>query len=82
MVNSATKEEIKPNASYSVGEVANLLDLHPETVRNKATAMNAKKIGKAWRFLGENVLRYLGSATYNEPDYPTNPSSEGAAVEK
>lgn len=59
------KGEIKPFKAYSTSQVSQLLGIHPIKARNLATEMKAKRVGKEYLFLGENILQYLGSATFS-----------------
>lgn len=54
-------EEIIPYATYGVDEVAKILNTHPNTIRNLKANLRAKRVGKGYRILGENVLIFMGS---------------------
>ena len=66
-------KQITPNQAYSVTETAGLIGMHPMSLRRKLSQQNDPfitkaqpvKIGKEWRFMGENILRALGSVSYN-----------------
>lgn len=66
---------IEPQRAYSLEETADLLSMHPAALRRKLSAKNRtkdefiiksnpQKIGKEWRFMGENLLKALGSHSY------------------
>lgn len=66
---------INPWQAYSVGETAELIGMNPVSIRRKLQESNRdsdpfiqranpQKIGKEWRFMGENLLRALGSVSY------------------
>ena len=55
------KTEIKPRASYNVNEVAKLLNVHPETIRERHLELGGRRLGNGFKFLGENLLSYMGS---------------------
>lgn len=77
----ANPREIKPFASYTTEEVAKLLDVNPQAIRENKEALGAKKIGKGYRFLGENLLTFMGSPTISQmqPNY-SSPSNFGAVT--
>ena len=54
--------EIKPFSAYHTEQVSELFGVHPLKVRSLAVDLKGVKIGKNYTFLGENLLRYLGSA--------------------
>jgi len=51
--------EIQPYAYYTVEEAARLLKVSPRTIRNLITQgrLNAVRIGRQWRLLGQELLR-------------------------
>lgn len=64
-------QEITPFKAYNLRDTAKLLGYHPQTLHELLASnnqvvmnMNPVKVGKEWRFLGENILGALGSATY------------------
>lgn len=90
------KKPITPYQVYSVAETANLIGMHPMSLRRKLAENNRVvdpfisraqpvKIGKEWRFLGENILGAMGSVTYpGTQATPTtnNNDSAGAATNR
>ena len=54
--------EIKPFQVYSTMQVVGLLGVNPRKVRTLAKDMDAKRVGKEYKFLGEKILNYMGSA--------------------
>lgn len=63
---------ITPFQAYTVDETADLIGMHPMSLRRKLAVKDDPfiekaqpvKIGKEWRFMGENILKALGSVTY------------------
>jgi len=77
-------KQVEPYRIYSLEETSELLDLHPSTLRSKISgkdpliqSMKPNKIGREWRFLGENILTSLGSVTYQSPNFSDNQSTAG-----
>lgn len=60
MTNKADKS-IQPFAVYNVQEVADFLKVDPKTVYKISPDLNGKVVGNGFKFLGENLLRYMGS---------------------
>ena len=68
------KKVVQPYSIYNVDETAELIGMNPVVLRRKLQEVNRsnepfivksnpQKIGKEWRFLGENILYALGSVT-------------------
>ncbi len=85
---------ISPYRAYSLVETADLIGMHPVALRRKLQEdnrtqdpfiqkANPQKIGKEWRFMGENILRALGSASFQDAQHvaETN-NAAGAAIVK
>ena len=53
------KGEIKPNCVYSTSQVAERLGVHSIKIRSLVKKLKAKRVGKEYKFLGENILQYL-----------------------
>lgn len=79
---------IAPFRAYTVEETAELINLHPAALRRKLQESNREsdpfiqranpqKIGKEWRFMGENILYALGSVSYT-----ANPKTEPYEVKR
>lgn len=49
---------------YTVEQVAEKFEVHPETVRKLARSgeLSGKKIGNSWRFSDEDLKKFLDSA--------------------
>ena len=71
------KKMISPFRAYSLAETAELIGMHSAALRRKLQEKNRtgdpfiqktnpQKIGKEWRFMGENILRALGSVSFEE----------------
>jgi len=56
----ATK--IDPNAFYTTEQLSKLLGVHRNTVRKLKTELNAKRVGRSYKFLGKSILNFLGSS--------------------
>ncbi len=74
---------ITPFRAYTVDETANLIGLHPVVLRRKLQKnnqqqdsfiqkTNPQKIGREWRFMGENILKALGSISFQDYQTDTN----------
>ncbi|SFM38610.1 helix-turn-helix domain-containing protein [Pelosinus propionicus] len=65
MINTALNTEIEK--VYTVSEIAELLKLHPVTVRRfiRAKKINAVKMGKDWRVYESDLVKYYD--TYLKP---------------
>lgn len=85
------KKPIVPFQAYTVDEAAEVIGIHPMSLRRKLSAKipdpfiektKPVKIGKEWRFMGDNLLNALGSVNYSEVNNPvdTNISSAGVAI--
>lgn len=57
-------DPIVHNKLYNVNETAAVLDVNPRYVLAHSEEMGGKKVGRRLQFLGENLLSYLGSASY------------------
>ena len=71
-------DEITPYKVYTARQVAELVGVDKRTIyklidRNE---LKARNVGRGFKILGENVLSYLGSATY-PPTSAENQSSQG-----
>lgn len=55
-------EDINPSKVYSVAEAAVVLDMHPESVRQrlKRGRLKGRKIGRDWRIIGKDMLEFVG----------------------
>lgn len=55
------KEEIKPLAIYTTGEVQEILNISNSTVKRllKKGLIRANKIGRQYRILGKEILRVV-----------------------
>lgn len=81
-------QAITPFRVYNLKDTATILGYHPQTLHellasNNQTvmAMNPTKIGKEWRFLGENILSALGSVSFSGASMG-NSSTVGMATSK
>lgn len=82
---------IAPFTAYTLDETAERIGMHPMSLRRKLAVKDDPfiekaqpvKIGKEWRFMGENILKALGSATYiGEQTNQTNShATAGAATQ-
>lgn len=52
---------IEPNYFYKTDELAKILKVHPNTILNLKEKFGGEKLGKSWKFLGENVLAFFGA---------------------
>ncbi len=70
------QKTITPFRAYSLTETAKLIGMHPAALRRKlqkdnrhadpfVQKANPQKIGKEWRFMGENILNAMGSVSLN-----------------
>lgn len=78
-MNNEEPNEIKPFAVYSINQAADLVGVDRKaiyTLGNKGT-IPLVKIGKGYKVLGENLLRFMGSASISQMRPNTN---MGAAV--
>ncbi len=85
--NNITKptEPINPNRAYTIDEVADALSIAPRKIRNeladkKNGGIQYITIGKQFRILGENILSYLGSATYQGETKSSEQEYKGGAA--
>lgn len=55
---------------YTVEQVAEKFEVHPETVRKLARAdeLSGKKIGNSWRFSDEDLSKFIESLEVNKPN--------------
>lgn len=53
---------IQENQVYEVDEVAEILGVHPDTIRGLCSSgeMKCKKV-KSWKILGQNIIDYLNA---------------------
>ena len=75
MSTDENKKAINPLAVYSLDEVSGFLAVDPRTTSKivRKGELTARKIGKGYKVLGENLLNYLGSVTYQAaPIKPIN----------
>lgn len=82
---------ITPFTAYSVDETAERIGMHPMSLRRKLAVKNDPfiekaqpvKIGKEWRFMGENILKALGSVTYTgeQPNQTNSHTTAGVATQ-
>lgn len=58
--------KIEAGHAYTTSQVVGLLGIHPIKARSLAKDLQAKRVSKEYLVMGENLLRYLGSASYKE----------------
>ena len=79
---------IVPFQAYNLTDTADLIGMHPAALRRKLQEenriddpfiqrANPQKIGKEWRFMGENLLRALGSVSFQDFTNNANPNLVG-----
>ncbi|NIA23001.1 MAG: helix-turn-helix domain-containing protein [Proteobacteria bacterium] len=58
-----SSNNINPREFYTVVEVAKLLSLSDQTVRNilRAGKLSGKKIGRRWHIKGSSLIKYIES---------------------
>ena len=63
-----TSGSIDPNSVYKLAEAAKLLRVDKNTIYlvQSEGKLPMKKIGKGYKFLGEDLLRFMGSATCSD----------------
>jgi hypothetical protein len=81
---------ITPFRAYTVDETAKLIGLHPVVLRRKLQKnnqlqdpfiqkANPQKVGREWRFMGENILNALGSISFQNQENKNIQGIMGAA---
>ena len=74
------KSEIVPTGIYTTPQVKNLLGINERTVLKLAVDLGGKKVGHSYLFVGDNILRYLGSVSYQQASSGNKSvDSQGAA---
>lgn len=55
---------------YTVDQVAEKFEVHPETIRKLARSgdLSGKKIGNSWRFSDEDLSKFIESLEVNKPN--------------
>lgn len=73
------KQPILPNAVYTVAESASLLGVDKRQVYGaiKRGEMNARHLGNGYKIVGDNLLRFAGSATYSSQTSSSNTDTSG-----
>ncbi len=62
------KGSISPFRVYDLNEASNLLGVNRKTVYQlqEKGDLPKKLVGRGYKFLGEDLLRFMGSASFNE----------------
>lgn len=80
-----TSEPIQPYKVYRADEAAEVLQIDRSTLYSavEAGTIEYKKLGKGYKFLGEHLLRFMGSATYTGDSTGQQPvhSTAGTATQ-
>ena len=71
MVNKIdTSGSISPYKVYTVDEAADILQVNKKTIYQlqQQDKLPKKKLGKGFKFLGEDLLKVMGSAVYSDKE--------------
>ena len=66
--NKVQTEPIQPFKVYRLSEASEVLQVDKSVLYRdiKDGKLPEKKLGRGYKFLGEDLLRYMGSATYSD----------------